>query len=169
MTHLEGLSQWMTCVSTNLPHLSKPQARILAWWSFGIAHTRSCGRLTIAVFLALLLDQKPANIEPRLYEWCLDAQEKAGTQRQSLEVTTCFVPLLRWIVSLWHGKQLALTLDATPLSDRFVVLIISVVYRGIGIPVAWTILPAGKKKAWRREWLRMLRLLRYAGRSTSTR
>jgi hypothetical protein len=66
-------------------------------------------------------------------------------------VTTCFVPLLRWIVSLWHGTQLALTLDASLLSDRFVVLAISVVYRGIGLPVAWTILPAGKKHAWQRE------------------
>jgi hypothetical protein len=152
----------MTCVSTNMPHLSAPQARLLAWWSFGIAHTRSCGRVSVAVFLALLLNRKPANIEQRLYEWCLDAPDKAGTQRQSLEVTTCFVPLLRWIVSLWHGTHLALTLDASPLSDRFVVLAISVVYRGIGIPVAWTILPAGKKQAWRREWLRMLRLLRPA-------
>jgi hypothetical protein len=71
-------------------------------------------------------------------------------------------PLLRWIVSLWHGKHLALTLDASPLSDRFVVLAISVVYRGIGLPVAWIILPAGKKQAWRREWLRMLRVLRPA-------
>jgi hypothetical protein len=152
----------MTCVATNMPHLSAPQARILAWWSFGIAHTRSCGRVSVAVFLALLLEMKPANIEQRLYEWCLDAPDKAGNKRQSLEVTTCFVPLLRWIVSLWHGKHLALTLDASPLSDRFVVLAISVVYRGIGLPVAWTILPAGKKQAWRREWLRMLRLLRPA-------
>jgi len=28
--------------------------------------------------------------------------------------------------------------------------------------VAWTILPAGQKRAWRREWLRMLRVLRVA-------
>jgi hypothetical protein len=52
-----------------------------------------------------------------------------------------FTPSLRavsasvWNVSLWHGKHLALTLDASPLSDRFVVLAIRVVYRGIGLPV----------------------------------
>jgi hypothetical protein len=63
---------------------------------------------------------------------------------------------------LWHGTSLALTVDATTLGDRFVVLALSVVYRGMGIPVAWTILPAGHKHAWRREWLRMLRLLRPA-------
>jgi len=33
----------MTCVATNMPHLPAPQARLLAWWSFGIAHTRSLG------------------------------------------------------------------------------------------------------------------------------
>ena len=42
------------------------------------------------------------------------------------------------------------------------VLAISVVYRGCAIPVAWVILPAGTKHAWRREWLRLLRLLRPA-------
>ena len=149
-------------MSTNLPHLSKPQGAVLALWSFGIVFTRSCGRGTVATFLALLLGQKGANIEQRLYEWCLDAPAKAGATRQALDVTTCFVPLLGWIVRLWGSTQLALTLDATSLGDRFVVLAVSVVYRGCAIPVCWTILPAGQKRAWRREWLRMLRLLRPA-------
>ncbi len=162
MSRHDPLSEWTTCVSTNLPHLTVPQARRLAWWSFGIAHTRSCGRLTVATFLALLLHAKVANLEQRLYEWCLDASAKAGTQRQSLDVTACFVPLLSWIVRVWQGTHLALTVDATTLGDRFVVLAVSVVYRGIGLPVAWTILPAGRKGAWRQEWLRMLRILRPA-------
>jgi hypothetical protein len=55
-----------------------------------------------------------------------------------------------------------LALDATTLGDRFCVLAISVVYRGCAIPVAWLVLPAGEKRAWRREWLRMLRLLHRA-------
>jgi hypothetical protein len=79
-----------------------------------------------------------------------------------LDVTTCFVPLLSWIVRLWTSSQIALSIDATSLGDRFVVLAICVLYRGCAIPVAWTILPAGKKHAWRREWLRMLRTLRPA-------
>jgi DDE family transposase len=162
MTRLDGLSQWTDCVSTNMAHLTKPQATVLALWSFGIACTRSCGRLTVATFLGLLLHTKVANLEQRLYEWCLDAPDKAGTKRTSLDVTTCFVPLLRWIVRLWASTQIALTLDATSLGDRFVVLAVCVVYRGCAIPVAWSILPAGKKQAWRREWLRLLRLLRPA-------
>jgi len=135
---------------------------VLALWSFGIAFTRCCGRGTVATFLALLRDQKVATLEQRLYEWCLDAPDKAGTQRQALDVTPCFVALLAWIVRLWTSPQVALTVDATSLGDRFVVLAVSVVYRGCAIPVAWTILPAGQKRAWRREWLRMLRHLRPA-------
>ncbi len=162
MARHDGLSQWTACVSTNMPHLTKPQATVLALWSFGIACTRSCGRGTVATFLALLLREPLANLEQRLYEWCLSAEDKAGKKRSSLDVTTCFVPLLSWIVTLWTAEQIALTLDASSLGDQFVVLAVCVVYRGCGIPVAWTILRAGKKRAWRGEWLRMLRLLRPA-------
>jgi hypothetical protein len=51
-------------------------------------------------------------------------------------------------------------LDATTLKDRFVVLAVSVVYRGSAIPVAWAVLPACKKGAWKPHWLRLLALLR---------
>jgi hypothetical protein len=145
-----------------MPHLTKPQAVVLALWSFGIACTRTYGRGTVATFLGLLLHQKVANLDQRWYEWCLDASDKAGAKRTALDVTTGFVPLLAWIVRLWHGSELALTLDATSLGSRFVVLAVCVVYRGCAIPVAWTILPAGQKQAWRRAWVRMLRLLRPA-------
>ena len=54
MSRSESLLQWTACVSSNLPQLSVSQARVLAWWSFGIAMTSSCGRLTVATFLGLL-------------------------------------------------------------------------------------------------------------------
>lgn len=162
MSRSTSLSQWTACVSSNLPQLTASQARGLAWWSYGIAMTGQSGRLTVATFLGLLCGQMVNTVEQRLYEWCLDAQDKRGTHRQELALTTCQVALLRWIVRLWRGTQLALALDATSLGDRFVVLAVSVVYRGCGIPVAWVIRPAGEKGAWRKEWLRMLRLLRPA-------
>src|SRR5215212_470687 len=162
MSRHDQLSEWTSTVSTNLPHLSKPQATVLALWSFGIAFTRSCGRSTVATFLSLLLNQKLSTIEQRLYDWCLDAKDKDGGKRRELDVSSCFAPLLSWILRLWSSKQLALAIDASNLSDRFTVLAISVLYRGCAIPVAWTILPANQKHAWRREWLRMLRLLRAA-------
>lgn len=162
MSRPDALSEWTTTVSTNLPNLTKPQAVVLALWSFGIAFTRCCGRRTVATFLALLRKQKVDTVEQRLYEWCLDAPDKAGSKRQALDVTTCFVPLLAWVVRLWSTDQLALTVDASSLGERFVVLAVSVVYRGCAIPVAWTILPAAQKGAWKRAWLRMLRQLRPA-------
>ena len=67
------------------------------------------------------------------------------------------------VSALWSfGMVLARALDATPLGTRFVVRAISVVYRGGAIPVAWVILPAGAKHAWRRAWRRLRRLRRPA-------
>jgi hypothetical protein len=85
-----------------------------------------------------------------LREFCYEATAKRGTARQALVVETCFVPLLTWVVDQWEGTQLALALDATTLGDRFTVLALSVVYRGCAIPVAWTVLAATAKHAWRR-------------------
>jgi hypothetical protein len=64
------------------------------------------------------------------------------------------------VLSWWDGRQLAFAVDATTLGQRFVVLVISVLYRGCAIPVAWTVLPATERHAWRGEWLRMLRQMR---------
>jgi hypothetical protein len=160
MSRLEGLSAWTEIVSSHMAHLTKPEAGVLALWSYGIALTRTCGRRTVALFLALLLRQKVGSVEQRLREWCYDAPAKRGEQRRAWDVTRSFVPLLRWVVSLWEGTSMALALDATSLSERFVVLSVSVVYRGCGIPVAWTILVGQQKATWRHHWLRMLRRLR---------
>src|SRR5262249_25864975 len=91
-----------------------------------------------------------------------EARVKGGRAGKGLVIETCFVPLLAWVVDQWEGTQLALALDATTLGTRFTVLAISVVYRGCAIPVAWTVLAATAKHAWRREWLRMLRQVRRA-------
>jgi hypothetical protein len=159
MSRRDGLSEWTHELSNRMPHLSKPQVVVLALWSYGIALTKSCGRRTVAVLLALLLHTNEDAIEQRLQEWCCDAEDKSGKKRRALDVTTCFVPLLCWIVALWTGTAIALTVDATALGERFVVLTVSVVYRGTGIPVAWTVLAGQKKEAWRGHWLRMLRQL----------
>lgn len=116
----------------------------------------------MAQFVSQVLGQSETTVERRLREWCYDAADKRGKQRRELEVSTCFAPLLAWIVSLWRTNRMALALDATQLSDRFVVLSVSVLYRGIGIPVAWHICPAHEKESWRPHWLRMLRQLRPA-------
>ena len=55
---------------------------------------------------------------------------------------------------------MAFALEATTVGQRVVVVVGSVGYRGCAIPVAWTVLPATEKHAWRGEWLRMLRQVR---------
>jgi hypothetical protein len=58
MSRHEALSDWTRELSSRMSHLSKPQATVLAMWSYGIAVTRTCSCHTIALFLALLLKRK---------------------------------------------------------------------------------------------------------------
>ncbi len=157
-----GFDQWLTTLMQHLSHLSKPHATVLALWSFGMGLARSCALTAGSHWLAKGMKRHEQTVRQPLREWYDDVPRKRGPKRQARRVETCFAPLLGWIVSWWQGTQLALAMDATPLGTRFVVLAISVVYRGCAIPVAWVILPAGAKHAWRREWLRLLRLLRPA-------
>ena len=154
--------QWTTEVTTHLPHLSKPQATVLALWSLGMVLARSCALSAVASWLAAWLGRKENTVRQQLREFCYEARAKRGSRRQALVVENCFAPLLAWVLRGWEGSQLALALDATPVGPRFVVLAISVVYRGCAIPVAWAVLPAGHKQAWRPVWLRLLRRLRAA-------
>jgi hypothetical protein len=142
--------------------LSKPQAAVLALWSVGMVLARSCGVSAVSEFLAQGLGRKPNTVRQQLREWCYEANAKWGGPRQEVQVETCFAPLLAWVLSWWEGNQLALAVDATTLGQRFVVLVVSVLYRGCAIPVAWTVIPATEKHAWRGEWLRMLRQVREA-------
>jgi DDE family transposase len=162
MSCRRAVYQWTEVVTTHLPHLSKPQAAVLALWSLGLVLARSCALSAVSLVLAQGLERKPNTVRQQLREFCYEAQAKRGGPRQELKVESCFAPLLAWVVRWWEGPQLALALDATTLGQRFVVLVLSVLYRGCAIPVAWTVLPAGEKHAWRREWLRMLRQVRVA-------
>jgi hypothetical protein len=121
---------------------------------------RSCALTAVSAFLAEGVQQKENTVRQRLRAWCYEAEAKRGIKRQEIRVEPCFAPWLGWVLSWWQGTQLAIALDATSLGDKFVVLAISVLYRGCAIPVAWVVLEAGKKHAWRREWLRMLRRLK---------
>jgi hypothetical protein len=146
----------------HFPHLSKPQVRVLAVWSLGMVVARSCALSAVSTLLASWLGRKPNTVRQQLREFCYEATAKRGAKRQEVRVESCFAPLLAWGLSWWEGHQLALAVDATTLGQRFVVLALSVVYRGCAIPVAWKILPAGQKHAWRPEWGRMLRQVRAA-------
>lgn len=158
MSPCDTIAHWQTEISRHLPHLSRPQAAVLALWSYGIVLTRSCGITTVVSFLARLLGWSKGNLRQRLREWCYDAGDKRGEHRAELELRACFAPLLGWIITWWRGgeRRLALALDATHLSDRFTVLAISVQYRGCAIPVAWQIMAAHAPGSWRPIWEQLL-------------
>lgn len=158
MPRHSGLSQWHQTVSTYLSHLSQPQVTVLVLWSLGIVLAQSCGLTTVAVMLAYLLDCGERSVRERLRDWYRDANHKRGAnqghKRRSLDVTSCFPALLRWVVA-WSPptcRQLALAMDASTLGQRFTILTISVVIRGCAIPVAWHIVEATRAGAWRPHW-----------------
>ena len=147
MSCQQAVYQWTEVITTPMPHLSKPQAAVLALWSLGMVLARSWGLSAVSTFLAVGLARKPNTVRQQVREFCSEAKAKRGGPRQELVVETCFAPLLAWVLSWWEGNQLALAVDATTLGQRFVVLVISVLYRGCAIPVAWTVLPAAEKHA----------------------
>lgn len=158
MSRPQSLSAWTATVSMHLPHLSRPQLVVLAAWSWAMVLTQSAGRTAVGALLASIWDQSESTVRQRLREWTYEAGAKKGAKRIDLAVRTCFAPLLRWVLTYWPASDahLALVLDATSLRDRCTVLAVSVVYRGCAIPVAWTVVEANSKGAWKPHWLAML-------------
>jgi hypothetical protein len=162
MSYRDQLSQWEQTVSRHLPHLSRPQARVLALWSMTMIVVGSCGTTLVAAWLSCTVGGSEDSWRQRLREWCYDQWDKKGGQRSEVVACSCFGPLLRWVVIWWAEagqQQLALAMDASTLSDRLTVLCISVLYRGCAIPVAWAIVPAWGKGAWQPIWLDLFELL----------
>jgi len=155
MTRSDGLSQWQETVSRQMPHLSKPQAYVLARWSFGMALAQRCGITSVAAAIAPLVGREEATVRQHVRAWRDEAARKAGAKRgvkrQALDVTTWFVPLLHWVLA-WRPpteSRAPLALDARTLGQRFTVLAISLIDRGCALPIAWVVLPATTKGAWR--------------------
>ncbi|HYE19022.1 MAG TPA: transposase [Tepidisphaeraceae bacterium] len=151
-----ALSAWIAELETVFLHLSKPQIKVLAQYSLGMVLAGRCGLSCVAFALAGWLDQKVDAVRERLRDWYCGALDKSGRRRQELDVASCFGPLLAWVLQDWDAKELAIALDATTLGRRFAVLAISVVYRAGAIPVAWAVLPATAKGAWKGRWLDLL-------------
>jgi hypothetical protein len=120
MSHPDPLSQWIEMVSTMFPKLSRPQAKVLAYWSYGMVLARSCGITLVCAALALQVGSSEQSLLQRLREWCYSAGDKKGQKRRELDVSMCFGPLLQWILAWWPADhpRLALALDATTLKKR---------------------------------------------------
>jgi hypothetical protein len=134
-----------------MPTLSAPQARVLAYWSYGMVLAQSCGLTTVAVVVGLLLHTSPLTLRQQLREWCYAAADKKGPKRREVAVAPCFAALLRWVLAWWPAaeRRLVVAMDATTLGARFSVLVLSVVYRGCALPVAWVVVPTTQQGSWR--------------------
>ena len=88
-----------------------------------------------------------------------DGGDRASPCKTELDVSLCFAPLLRWVLAWWRSGRLALAVDPTLKGDETTAIVISVVYRGCAIPVAWRIGCATQRGAWMDPIVELLREL----------
>jgi hypothetical protein len=166
MSRHPELYHWQATLASRFPKLPKVYVALLALWTLGMILARRSGLSTVSLFLARLLDRKENSVRQRLREFYQDKQAKAGAKhgrkRQDFAAADCFAPLLAWVLTHWTSQRLVLALDPTNLADRLHVLCISVVYRGLAIPVAWKVLTAGPPDAWHPHWVALLEALHQA-------
>ena len=158
MRRPRALSAWTAELASVFPELSKPQAKVLGEYSMGMVLAGRCGLSCAAFALSRWQGEKFDATRERLRDWYRGAADKSGRpgKRREVEVGSCFAPLLEWVLGDWGGTDLAVALDATTLGERFVVLEAAVLYRGGAVPVAWSVLPAAAKGAWKPHWLALL-------------
>jgi len=160
MSRHPQLYHWQQTLTSRFPKLPKTLVVLLALWTLGMILARRCGLSSVALFLARLLGRKENTLRQRLREFYQEKTAKAGAKqgrkRRDFAAADCFAPLLKWILSSWSSPRLVLALDPTTLGDRLHVLCVSVVYRGLAIPVAWKILLGQRPDAWHPHWCALL-------------
>ena len=153
-------------LSARLSCLSSAQADGLALWVYGtlLAGNACQNAVLTALTLACSDNSKPRldndewnRLRQRLKEWSRDGEKKSRACQSQVEVEACFPFLLTWALS-WLGlgskasdrpcEPVFLAIDATTIRERFTALVISVLYRGCAVPVAWRILQGNTKEAW---------------------
>jgi Transposase DDE domain len=152
--------QMVGSLGERFPQLRPAQIGGLALWVYGTLLAHSGCQNAVVSFLCGLGCWN--SVRQHLREWLYDGADRAAACHTQVEVEACFAPLLRWILSWWQADFLALAVDETALADRLAVLVVSVLYRGTALPVAWCVLPAGQKEAWMPHILRLLTLLQPA-------
>ncbi len=144
-------------LAVHFPTLRPAQRCGLALWVYGtiVAHSACQTAILTALGPVVGVGARHA-VRQRLREWLYAGADKAAPCATTLDVPSCFAPLLRWVLAWWHGTEVALALDATYLSDRLVVLSVSLLYRGTAIPVAWHVTAANRPGGWRDPALALL-------------
>jgi hypothetical protein len=76
-----GFDQWLTTMMQYLSHLSKPQATVLALWSFGMVLARSCALTAVSHRLAKGMQRKEPTVRQPLREWYSAPARQRGAKR----------------------------------------------------------------------------------------
>ena len=149
--------QMQQVIETHLPYLSQPQLTGLVLWVCGAI--LACSACQNAVASALSPWRKWNNLRQYLWEWLYDGSDRARPCQTQLDVSLCFAPLLRWVLTWRRSGRLALAIDPTIKGDQITAIVISVVYRGCAIPVAWSIHRATQRGSWMDPTVALLRQL----------
>src|SRR5688572_11522740 len=106
------LTSWQQELASRFCELPDSVVFVLALYSFGMILGRVCGLSTVCLFLVKHLGWSCFAVRKRLREFYLEASAKSGVKdgvkRRDFDVSSCFAPLLRWILSLWSSRHLAL-------------------------------------------------------------
>src|SRR5947208_11218940 len=115
MSRPPQLIPWQRHLASRFPDLPTPVVAVLALYSFGMLLAHVSGLSTVVLFLAQHLGGRRDALRKRLAELYKEAPAKSGAKqgqkRRDVDVSLCFPPLLRWVLSLWSGRHLALAID----------------------------------------------------------
>ena len=102
--------QMQQVIETHLPHLSRPQLTGLVLWVCGAVLAGAACQNGVASALSPWGRWNNLRQYPR--EWLYDGSDRARPCRTELDVSLCFAPLLRWVLSWWRSGRLALAYGA---------------------------------------------------------
>ena len=156
MPHTDAFYAWKARVQALFSDLLPHHRAALAEYSFGAALARCIGLTSVVAYLADHLLVKPHALAQRLREFYRPASAMRGTARSEFDHALCFEPLLRWAAAGHPSRRLVIALDPTNLADRWRVLCAAVLYRGVGLPVAWSAQAAADKGDWNDIWVGLL-------------
>ena len=124
--NLDLLYQWMNIIQVHFKNLKKPQAVMLAIFSFGVVVSRSSQRSKIAEELAQL--GKIPTVEKRLRRWLSNPR---------IAVDICCYHWITWVWSCCDLPRMILLVDETKLGNRMGIMMISLAYEHRAIPLIW--------------------------------
>ena len=136
-------------IQNRLPLLSEPQRSGLVLWVYGTIMAGSgCQRAVVSSLWVLGNFANRNSRRQYLREWRYDGSDRARPCETELDVDADFAPLLGWVTAWWQSDQLLLAIDPTHQGNELSALVISVVYRGCAIPVAWHVHRGGPTEGW---------------------